>query len=115
MPILTVELQSSVSLGHCYHGSTYKLTVTSRLSKKALHGMYVAGLFGAGQEFRVLSPCDGKEEPAGFETVQAKEYDMATMKVVNESPVNEFSKKPFPTMNEPFYVYLVERRTDSGD
>lgn len=114
MPILTVVAERSQSYGRCYSGTTYKVESTIRLGKLALDSMFLNGIFGAGQEFNIKSQCDGKEEPAGFELVMAKEYDTSTWAVVNEKPTNPHGEM-FPPMKEPFYVYMVERRTDSGD
>lgn len=78
--------------------------------------MYVGGIFGAGQEFNILSPCDGKEAPAGFDAVPPVVVDKANHKEIpGLVAVNEYSKEPYGPMNSPFYEYRVERRVDSGD
>jgi hypothetical protein len=115
-PIMTVVMEESHQYGRCYYGTTYKVTSTIRITREIFHQMFLGGVFGAGQEFNVLSQCDGKEVPAGFDAVPAVVVDKATNKeIVGVVAINEYSKEPYKPMNSPFYEYRVERRVDSGD
>jgi hypothetical protein len=77
--------------------------------------MFVLGFFGAGQEFNILSPCDGKEAEL-VDFVSPLVFDKGTGKVIEGMPaVNEYTHKEYDDMKMPYYEYRVERRVDSGD
>jgi len=114
-PSLTVEHTGGKQLGNCYSATFYRVTSTTRVSKKSLEALNHAGVLGFGQGFCVKSPCDGKEAPAGHDTLTAAEVDRETRTVVSATPVNRYTGKPYEPIQSPYYVYLCEATCDSGD
>lgn len=112
-PLLVIELARSVRLGHCYSGATYKITSRVQQTGASLRKLWLAGVLGYGQEFRVLSQTDGREAPAGHDEVPAVllmddgSLDLTT-------PALNWEGKPCPSARIPYYVYETETRCDSG-
>ena len=109
-PDLTVKRTGGANLGRCYNATYVTVTSLKRLDKETLQEMRHMGLLvGYGQEFRIHSQCDGKEEPAGFDTVPCIDEE------TGEPAVNKYSGKPYEPIEIPYYQYKVEHRVDSGD
>lgn len=113
-PNLTIEHTGSENLGNCYNADYYLITTSKyRISKDQIIALKNAHLLGSGQEFRLKSKCDGTEEPAGMDDVPCVKFIDG---VAQPGPaVNPYSGEPYPNHPEPYYVYEIERRTDSGD
>jgi hypothetical protein len=98
---MEIKFVRSVNIGRCYNAFYYEITSTRKLTCEQIHGLRKLGFLGYGQEFNVNSQCDGKEEPAGYDTVQCLENGEVVM-----------TYKP---LKEPYFVYHVENRVDSSD
>lgn len=114
-PQLVIESKGGRSLGHCYTASSYRITSLSKLTAEKIQGLFNLGFIGYGQEFNVLSKCDGTEEPAGIDQVPCTVVDERTGEVLNEPPTNPYSGKLYAPSATPYYVYDTESRCDSGD
>lgn len=107
-PDIAIRFVSERNLGRCYNAYTYKITSLRRLSKEQILGLRELGFLGSGQEFSISSSCDGKEEPAGHDTVHCVEDD-------GTRAVNPYTGDLYKPNEEPFFVYRVTNRVDSGD
>lgn len=112
-PHLTIEVTGGAQLGRCYHETRYRVTSRNKLSQEVLVGLSDLGLMPRGQEFGVRSPCDGKEEPAFYDLVEAVVVDAQGNKL--DKPALDYSGKPVPPRKIGYYVYDCYERTDSGD
>jgi len=108
-PKIEIRCTGGANLGRCYNAAYYKITSTHRLSREQIIGLRNLHLLGSGQEFRINSQCDGKEEPAGFDTVNM--IDTKT----GEIAINRYSGKQYEPVDEPYYEYQTETRVDSSD
>ena len=112
-PILTIEVARSMKLGHCYSGTTYRITSRQRQTPGTLRKLFEAGVLGFGQEFRVISQADGKEEAAGLDECRAVLLrDNGILDLV--TPAVNWEGKPIPVARIPYFVYETETRCDSG-
>lgn len=108
-PDVTIERVSGMGLGRCYSQTNYRVTANRRLTRAQLHGLANLDIIPAGQEFGVLSPCDGKEEPAFFDEVEPTAIGRdglptATVRII------DVKRRSFP-----YWVYECYERTDSSD
>jgi hypothetical protein len=113
-PALVVESTGGRQLGRCYHESTYRVTSRDKLSKKRLQALFEAGFLGVGQEFFVVSPCDGTEAPAGEDLVPCVVI-ADSGETLDEPAINPYSGKPYPPAPHHYFVYECRTRCDSGD
>ena len=107
-PSIAIRFVSERNLGRCYNAYTYKITSLRRLSREQIVGLRELGLLGSGQEFSISSSCDGKEDPTGHDTVYCLNED-------GSRAVNTYTAKLYEPREEPFFVYRVTNRIDSGD
>jgi len=114
-PSIVIESRGGKQLGNCYHASYYRVTSLRKLTKETIDGMFRLGLIGYGQEFCILTKCDGSEEPAGTDTVPCVVIDEGTGEVIDEPAINPYSGEPYGPNMQPYYVYDTESRCDSGD
>lgn len=117
-PHMTVSGGPSVQNGPCQSTSTYRVESHLRLTPEKLQHLFAAGVLGVGQEFRVLSQCDGKEEAAFLVEVPCVEIDRRTGKRITpegQVPINPYSGKSCGTHSYPFFVYECSTYCDSGD
>lgn len=108
-PDFTIEKVRGVGLGRCYSQTTYRVTANRRITPAQLNQLAAIGIIPAGQEFGVLSQCDGKEEPAFYDEVEPTAIDRdglptATVRIVDAR------RRSFP-----YWVYECYERTDSSD
>lgn len=113
-PVLVVEFIGSRQLGHCYHETRYRVTSRERMIRKRLLALFDAGFLGLGQEFDVVSICDGTESPAGEDIVPCVVVNELG-NVLDEPAINPYNEKPYPPSPHPYYVYECSTRCDSGD
>jgi len=107
---LTIVAKESRQLGRCYHGTTYEVSSTKEISPATLYQLFLLGFFGAGQEFKVVSSEEHKD------SIAPCVVDLTTNKMIEGAvATNQYSGKPYEPMNMSYWVYQVERRTDSGD
>ena len=90
---LVIECTGGAHLGRCYNSVPHKITSTNRLSAETIQCLFRDVFLSYGQEFRIGSQCDGKEEPAGIDKEPSGSY----------------------TYEHPYYVYVTETRCDSSD
>lgn len=114
-PQLSVEHTGGRHLGNCYYATSYKVTSLKRLSRETVKGLFDLGFMGYGQEFNVISPCDGKEPPAGTDEVPCTTVDRWTNKPTGEPAINPYSGLPYGPSLQEYFVYECESRCDSGD
>jgi len=114
-PELVIEGTGGGSLGNCYSANGWRVTSVHRLTAETLRGLNALGLLGIGQEFYVNSQADGKEEPAGVDTVPCVVVDKRTGKRLDEPAINPYSGEPYGSHDYPYFVYDCESRCDSGD
>lgn len=107
-PSLAIRFVSEQNLGRCYNSYTYEITSLRRLSREKIIGLKELGFVGSGQMFNINSQCDGKEEPAGHDTVHCVNDD-------GTRAVNKYSGKLYEPNEVPYYVYSVTHRVDSSD
>lgn len=112
-PAITISALSSRQISRCYSEGTYKIVSSSRLSSEKISALWNGGFLGAGQEWGIKSQCDGKESPAGFDTLDAFMVD-DNGKVLDEPAVNFFGD-PVKPVERPYYEYVTYYRVDSGD
>lgn len=114
-PDLAIEIDGSAKLGNCYYSTTYRITSRFKLTRWQIEALAAAGFLGCGQEFRILSQCDGTEEAHGTDELQCVVYDNG--KRTDEPPFNPYSRdgSQYPPITKPYYVYRAERRVDSSD
>ena len=104
-PTLTIKIVSSAKLGTCYYSTTYRVTSKAvRLSAEKLAQLSRAGVLGQGQEFRVLSQCDGQEVPNA--------YDKVACTVTEDGGACQNPQHKW--FEVPYYSYDCERRVDSS-
>lgn len=113
-PKLVIERTGGGQISNCYSGSTWKITSLYPLKKETILSLYHAGVVGFGQEFGILSQCDGKEKPAGHDTVECVEISRSG-EVLPGPAINPYSAEPYPDKQLPFYVYECWSKCDSGD
>lgn len=114
-PQLVIESKGGRSLGRCYTASSYRIISLSKMTAEKLQGLFRLGFIGYGQEFEIISKCDGTEEPAGIESIPCIVIDERTGAVLDEPPTNPYSGKLYEPSQSPYYVYDTESRCDSGD
>lgn len=114
-PVLVVERTGGAKLGNCYHATYFRVTSADRLTRAKLDALRAAGVLGYGQGFHVKGQCDGKEAPAGVDTVPCSAVDRHTRAVISSNAINPYSGKPYGTHDYPYFVYECEDRCDSGD
>ena len=107
-PSIEIRFMGERNLGRCYNGYYYQITSTRRLSSEQIAGLRKLHLLGSGQMFSVNSQCDGKEEPAGHDTVQCVDEE-------GKVAMNRYSGKLYKPREEPYFVYNTETRVDSSD
>lgn len=122
-PNLVVESTGGRSLGRCYTESTFRITATQPINRKAILALGEAGVLGYGQEFGFsFRNAEGKEEPVpesvawpfvgvptGYDEVPGVEVDEWTY----EPTGREVTPPRFTQIG--YYVYEVVRRCDSSD
>lgn len=97
-----------------YSGDTWRITTLYPLKKETILELNKLGLVGFGQEFGVLSQCDGKEQPAGYDTVECVEITKSG-EMLPGPAINPYSGEPYEAKKLPFYCYECYSRCDSGD
>ena len=112
---IAIKCTGGASLGNCYSASYWTVTSRHKLTVEKLEGMRKLGVLGFGQEFRILSKCDGTEEAAGHDEVPCSVEDRYTGKVLDEPAINPYSGEPYKPIQESFYIYNCESCCDSGD
>lgn len=112
-PSISVSFLSTKKLGRCYSEGKYKIVTTNRLSEDKIAALWKAGFLGAGQEWGIQSQCDGKEKPAGYDTLEAFMRDDNGNRL-DEPPVNYFGE-PVKPAQSPYFEYITFYRVDSGD
>lgn len=108
-PELTIETIGGAKLGRCYYSMTYRVTSCHKLDDSQIHALAAAGFLGYGQEFYIRE----RHEPAGMDRVPCRVFIDGVP--TDEPPINEYSGTLHQPVDHPFYVYLCERRVDSGD
>lgn len=106
-PNLTIERTGGQSLGSCYSASHFRITSSRRLTLAQIRLLEQAGLLGSGQEFLFWSRCNGEEAPAFTEECPCIDEDTG-------EPAKDYRGKLHKPYVQPYYVYDVERRTDSS-
>ncbi len=101
-------------ISNCYSGDTWRITSTQRLKNETIVAMNKLGLIGFGQEFGILSQCDGKELEAGHDVAECVEITPQGT-VLPGPAINPYSGEPYAPINYPFFVYDCWSRCDSGD
>jgi len=112
-PKLVIERLSKKEISNCYEESSWKVTSDYPLKKETIVGLYKLGLVGIGQEFSVISKCDGKEEPAGYDTVECVEVD-SNGKALPGPAINPYSDEPYKPHKYAYYEYICISRCDSS-
>lgn len=107
-PNIAIRFISEKNIGRCYNEYTYEIVSLRRVSQKTIHSLRELGLLGCGQEFLIDSPCDGKEAPAGYDTVHCLNDD-------GTRATNSYTGRLYEPQQEPYYVYRVRNRVDSSD
>lgn len=110
-PNVVVEYIESTNLGNCYNAFAYKVTSNRRLTHDQMIGLRDLGFMCSGQEFSVNSQCDGKEEPTGFDTTQ---YTEESVDEDGNITVSVYTGESFKPIREPYWVYFVASKIDSG-
>lgn len=113
-PSLVIERTGGASLGACYDESYWRITSTNRIKKETIRQLFELGLIGFGQEFSIKSQCDGKEPPAGTDTVECVETDQRGNTLPGPA-INPYSGEPYKPYQYPYFVYECVSRCDSGD
>lgn len=108
-PDITIEKVSGVGLGRCYSQTTYRVTANRRLTRDQLETLARIGIIPAGQEFGIISQCDGKEEPAFSDEVEPTALDR------DGHPTATARIDITNRLNFPYWVYECYERTDSSD
>lgn len=108
-PDITIENAGGASLGRCYSQTNYRVTANRRLTRAQLTGLAELGIIPVGQEFEIVSQCNGKEEPAFIDDIAPTAVDRdglptATVRIVNVQH-----------LKFPYWVYECYSRTDSSD
>lgn len=114
-PELVIELKGERSLGRCYSESNWKITSMSKLTSEKIRELYRSGFLGMGQEFHILSKCDGTESYAGVDLVDCVVVDEDTNEVLSEQAINQYTGEPYTPIEMKYYVYNTITRCDSGD
>jgi len=115
-PMLVVESRGGASLGRCYNACYFRVTSRVKISRERMLKLRDAGFLGFGQEFSILSKCDGSEQPAGHDSLPCVECDSSTGKPTGRAPaINPYSGKQYEPIEEAYFVYDVETRVDSSD
>jgi hypothetical protein len=112
-PSITVSFLSSKSLDRCYSEGTYKIVSTNRLQSKQIDALWKGGFLGRGQEWGIRSQCDGKEEPAGYDTLEAYMIDDHGNRL--DEPAVNFFGEPVKPDKSAYFEYVTFYRVDSGD
>ena len=112
-PVIAIHRGESKELGRCYSGGEYKIVSTKKLKSQDILKFWDMGLLGYGQEFSIMSKCDGTEEPAGFTEVEGVMMDKFGKKY-NDPPVDWAGNPAKPTKFF-YYEYITHWRCDSGD
>jgi hypothetical protein len=113
-PKLVIERTGGGAISNCYSGDTWRIISTFRLTKEKIVALYKLGLVGFGQEFGVLSQCDGNELPAGYDTVDCVEVTPKGEALPGPA-INPYSEEPYTSMLFPYYIYECWSKCDSGD
>jgi len=114
-PHLVVErARGRVAVAHCYSSTRVRVTSLGRLSERELRGLFSLGLLACGQEFRIVSRCDGSEPPAGHDEVPCVAFDAATGARLAGPAINPYSQEPYAPARVPYYSYECEVRCDSS-
>lgn len=106
---LSIELSESSNLGRCYNSTIYKVISASRLSLTQFQALRAAGFLGFGQEFRILTPHDGNEEPTGFDVIECVDS------VTGLFAINPLTNHCYKPIKAPYFEYHIEDRIDSSD
>jgi len=106
-PQITIDIDYTRELGRCYFATGYRIISQFKLSSLQIMKLRESGLLGSGQEFSVMSQCDGKENPTGYDLAHCYKKDTFGQDLGIDTSV--------PPMKSPYYVYDCEDRTDSGD
>jgi hypothetical protein len=113
-PLLVIERTGGGAIATNYSGDTWRITSTYPLKKEKIEALYKLGLVGFGQEFGILSQCDGNELPAGHDLVQCVEITPKG-EVLPGVATNPYSGKPYEPKLLPYYEYNCWSKCDSGD
>lgn len=93
----------------CCSVNWYRVRSMRRLTLADLRKLFDVGLLGSGQEFRVHSQCDGKEEHAGKYEVPCVDDKTGC---IAKNPVTGL---PMPAHHYPYYDYMTSTLCDSSD
>jgi len=113
-PQLTIELIGGKNISRCYDEHTWKITSTFKLKPEKIKALYELGLVGFGQEFVVVSQCDGKEQPAGKDEVACVETTPQGIELPGPA-INPYTDEPYKPTFYSYYEYICVSRCDSGD
>lgn len=113
-PKLVIESGGGAMLGNCYSVSNYRITSIHQLTRDKIEALWDAGFIGMGQNMEINSKCDGTEEPAGIDVCPCVTTDDSG-RPTGEDPINQYTGKPRPPIELPFYVYETSAYCDSGD
>ena len=112
-PKVAIEYSRGTTRNNTYHRAGYKITSLYRLTKEQITKLWDAGMLGSGQSWGISSQCDGKEEPAGQDTVPCTVID-ENGNVLDEVAV-DYRGVPYGPEPVPYYVYHTYFVCDSGD
>ena len=112
-PLLTIEDLGEKVLRPCYYEFRYKITSQRKLSQSQIQKLWEANLLGYGQTWGINSPCDGNEEPAGFDLVAGTMVN--ELDEVLDLPPTSYFGKPVSPEKMFYYEYLTYARADSSD
>ena len=114
-PNLSIECTGGANLGNCYNASYWRVTSRFPLKSDVLHELNKIGVLGFGQEFRILSTCDGTEQPAGFDEAPPVDVDDRTGEPTGKEPRAWNGALLTKPSKQVYYVYECEARCDSSD
>ena len=124
-PSIAIECVRSVELGRCYKAVFFSVVTDCPLTKDQISALDKAGFLGCGQVFSFsFKTPDGQlvgklpdrgDEPTGYDLADAIEVNAKTGEVVNASPINRNTGKPYEQYKYPYYMYSCERTIDSSD
>jgi LysM repeat protein len=112
--VLKIEIAGSKQVGRYAWTTTYQITCQHRLNSVQLNRLRSAGVLGIGQQFVIMSPCDGSEAGTLID-VPFVEINDESHQIVNSNPVNRYSNKPYGSTKVTIYTYICQDLTDSGD